>query len=83
MTTKFENLLIDAGGAADFVLKVDAKIRRIKEVYCGIKAGLEWNLPQMIVKDLVAYCVSRINIQCMSAINQNVAPRVLGFKEFL
>jgi hypothetical protein len=30
-----------------------------------------------MIKDLVAYCISRISIQRMLAINQNVAPRVL------
>jgi hypothetical protein len=31
----------------------------------------------MMIKDLIAYCASRINIQMTSAINHNVVPRVL------
>jgi hypothetical protein len=33
LTTKFENVTIDVGGATDYVPKADAKIRQIKEIY--------------------------------------------------
>ena len=33
-------VLIDVGGAKDFVPVPDAKIRRLKETYCDGKAGL-------------------------------------------
>ena len=42
----------------DYVSKVDAKIRRIKETYCKVKHGLPWKLAQEFMKDLVAYVVS-------------------------
>lgn len=77
MASQFENVVIDVGGAGNYVPKVDAKIQRIKEMYQSIKSGLAWNLPNIMVKDLIAYCVSRINIQRTTAINQSVAPRVL------
>jgi hypothetical protein len=70
-------VVIDVSGAGDFVPKVDIQIRRIKEVYRSVKAGLPWKLPPMIIKDLVAYAVSRINICRTTAIGQNVCPRVL------
>jgi hypothetical protein len=73
----FENVVIDVSGTGDFVPKVDIKIRRIKEVYRSIKAGLPWKLPPMLVRDLMAYAVSRINIRRTTAISQNVCPRVL------
>ena len=38
--TQYPGVLIDVGGAKDFVAKVDAKIRRIKETYHSVKAGL-------------------------------------------
>jgi hypothetical protein len=41
ITTSFENMVIDVSGLGDFVLKVDIKIRRIKEVYRSVKAGLQ------------------------------------------
>jgi hypothetical protein len=50
--------VINPSGAGDYVLKVDAKIRRIKEVYRGVKEDLPWKLPLVLVKDLVAYCVA-------------------------
>jgi hypothetical protein len=77
LTASFENVVIDMSGAGDFVPKVDIKIRRTKEVYRGVKAELPWKLPPLMVKDLVAYAVSRINIWQTTAISQNVCPRVL------
>jgi hypothetical protein len=38
---------------------------------------LAWKLPTILVKGLVAYAVSRINIERSAAINQTVAPKVL------
>jgi len=77
LTTSFENVVIDPSGAGDYVPKVDTKIRRIKEVYRGVKSDLPWKIPPLLIKDLVAYAVSRINIRQTMAINQNVCPRVL------
>jgi hypothetical protein len=70
-------VVIDPSGAGDYVPKVDTKIRRIKEVYQGVKLDLPWKLPPMLVKDLVAYAVLQINIRWTTAINRNVCPRVL------
>jgi hypothetical protein len=75
--TKFENVSIDVGGAGDFVPKVDVKIRRIKERFRSIKAGLKWKLPPILAKDLMAYVVTRINSERSAAINLNVAPKAL------
>ncbi len=69
--------MIDVGGAGDYASKVDAKIRRIKELYRSVKAGLPWKLPPSLVKDLVTYAVSRINILRMTVLNVNVCPKVL------
>jgi len=77
MTNMFPGVIIDVSGAKDHVSKVDSKIRRIKELYRSVKAGLKWQLPNIMVRDLVAYCVSRINIRRTTAINTNVCPRVL------
>ncbi len=56
---------------------MDAKICCIKELYRSVKAGLPWKLPPTLVKDLVTYAVSRINICCTMALNVNVCPKVL------
>jgi hypothetical protein len=37
---------------------------------------VQWKLPKSLVKYLVAYAVSRANIQCTSALSENIAPRV-------
>jgi hypothetical protein len=34
----------------------------MKELYTTMKSGLAWTLPGSLVKDLVAYVVSRMNI---------------------
>jgi hypothetical protein len=77
LATKFEGVSVDVAGAGDFVPKVDAKIRRIKERYRSMKAGLKWKIPPILIQDLVAYVVTRINSKRSAAINLNVAPKVL------
>ena len=77
LTTAFPGTLIDISGAGDYVAKVDAKIRRIKELYRSVKNGLPWKLPNILVKDLVAYAVARLNIFRTTALTQNVCPTVL------
>jgi hypothetical protein len=78
MTQDFAGVAIEVGGANDYyVAKVDAKICRIKETYRNIKLGLLWKLPKVLVKDLVAYVVSRLNIRRTMALSENVCPRVL------
>ena len=67
---------MDTLGAGDNVPKVDAKIRRIKELYRSIYNGLPWALPKGMVKDLVAYAVSRLNIRRTTALNESVCPQV-------
>jgi len=58
MAQDFPGVEVDVGGAADYVSKVDAKIRRIKKTYRKVKHGLPWRLPRVLVKDLVGYSVS-------------------------
>jgi len=60
MQRDFPRVEVDVGGARDYVPKVDAKIRRLKEVYRAVKIGLQWHLPGSLVKDLVAYAVSGV-----------------------
>jgi hypothetical protein len=57
MTLDFPGIV---GGMGDYVSKVDAKIRRIKEMYHKVKHGLAWQLPQEFVKGLVAYVVMQL-----------------------
>jgi len=88
MTQNFPGVEIVVGGAGDYVAKVHAKIRRIKETYRKVKHGLPWQLPQVIVKDLVGYLVSRLNVHCTQVLCENVCPLVLftgvpvPYKEF-
>jgi hypothetical protein len=77
MTQDFPGVEMDIGGAGDYVSKADAKIRRIKETYRKVKSGLPWELPGQLVGDLVAYCVSRLNIRRTTSLSENICPRVL------
>jgi hypothetical protein len=77
MTQDFLEVEIDVGEAGNYVAKVDARIRRIKETYHTIKNGLAWSLPRSLVPDLVTYVVSRLNIRRTTALSENVCPRVL------
>jgi len=76
LSTKFENVVIVTGGAGDYVPKVDIQIQRIKEIVRGVKATLPWKLPPILLRDLVAFAVSRINIKRSTAVNSNVCARV-------
>ncbi len=58
MTQDFPGVEVNIGGAGDYVAKVDAKIRRVKETYRKVKAGLPWELPGQLVEDLVSYATS-------------------------
>ena len=73
----FPGVLVDTSGAGDNIPKFDAKIRRIKKLYRSVKNGLPWTLPLGMIKDLVAYALSRLNICRTTALNENVCPKVL------
>jgi hypothetical protein len=70
----FPGVLIDDGGASDYVPKVDAKIKCIKELYRAVKNGLPWKLPAALVKHLVCYAVGRINLRRTSSLSSNLSP---------
>jgi hypothetical protein len=74
---QFPGVLVDASGAGDHVPKVDIRFRRVKEMYHTVKAGLPWRLPITRVKDLVTYCVSRMNLRTTTTLHGTVSPRVL------
>ena len=67
---------MDISGAGDHLPKVDSKIRRIKETYRSVKHGLVYTLPDFMVKDLVTYCVCRLNVRRTKALQNNVCARV-------
>ena len=57
--------------------KVDAKIRRNKEIYRSVLAGLPCDLPKSRVADLVMYCVTRLNLRRTSALHSHLCPAFL------
>jgi hypothetical protein len=59
------------------VAKANAKIRTVKEMYHKVMHGLPWQLPQVLVKDLVGYAVSHLNVRRTLALDENVCPWVL------
>jgi len=77
MTQEFPGVEIDVGGVGDYVEKVDVKIRRIKETFRNVLAGLLWSMPKQLVGDLVAYAVSRLNIRLTTALSEKICPKVL------
>jgi len=77
VTRNFPGGAIDVAGASDYIAKADAKIRRIKEMYKNVKLGLLWKLLKVLVKGLIAYVVSRLNIRRTMAQSEIVCPRVL------
>jgi hypothetical protein len=77
MTQDFPEVAIHVAGAGDYLAKADAKKSRIKEMYRNVKLGLPWKLPKVLVKNLIAYVVSRLNICRTTALSENICPRVL------
>ena len=49
---------------------------RIKETHSSVKHGLVYKLPDFMVKDLVTYCVCRLNVRQTKALLHNVCARV-------
>jgi hypothetical protein len=64
------------GGASDHLDKIDGKIRRLKELYRSVHAGLPWRLPKSEVKNLVCYCTSRMNFRRSSSNVSTISPHV-------
>ena len=64
-------------GRLDYVAKVDAKIRRIKETYRCVLVGLPYALPKSRVADLIMYCVTRLNLRRTSALHSHLCPTFL------
>jgi hypothetical protein len=50
-----KNVGIDVGGTGDYVPKADAMIKRMKNIYRGIKSDLKWKLPR-VVKGFDSFC---------------------------
>ncbi len=73
---KLPGVEVDPGGAGDHVDVADVKIKHIKELIRSVHAGLPWQLPGSLVKDIVYYAASRINTRRTTAGSTNIAPRV-------
>ena len=67
---------IDTVGAVDHLSKVDARIRRLKEIMRCVIADPPYELPIKRRDDLVIYASKRKNSRKTNALNDNVAPRV-------
>jgi hypothetical protein len=76
-STQYPRVLIDVGGAKDYVPVADAKIRRVKEMYRAVEAGLAWKLPKSRVTGLLSYCVSRMTLRRTSALQGVMSPSCL------
>jgi len=74
--TSFPGVTIEECGAGDHLSRVDAKIRRVKEMARSILAGLPYKVGNDRIKDLITYVVSRINTRRTTGLSTNVSPRV-------
>ena len=72
----FPGIDFNTTGTGDNLPKIDIKIRRIKKICCSIIAGLPWSLPNLGVKDLFTFVISRINTQRTKGLPDNIFPRV-------
>lgn len=77
MTQDFLEVAVDIGRKGNYVSQLDAKIRHVRQIFWKVKHGLLWKLPQVLVRDLMAYAVSQLNIWRTQAMSENVCLRVL------
>ena len=63
-------------GAGDHVPKLDAKVRRLKELTRSVVSGLSFKIPENLVQDLVSYAVNRMNTRKSGGSVSTEAPRV-------
>jgi hypothetical protein len=67
----------DIQGAGDHSDKIDQKIRRVKELVRSVISGLPWNLPKVLIDDVIFFAVNRLNMRCAQSSSHGVAaPRV-------
>ena len=76
LRTKLTNVEVDVSGAGDHLPHLDVRMKVIKEICRSVNAGLPWNLPQSLVKDLVQYSVSRYNCRGGTGEHPLVSPKV-------
>jgi len=75
--SSFPDIAFDTQGVGDHLAKADTKIRRVKEICRSVLASWPYQLPSVLVKDLVTYAVNRINVRRTVALTDNRVPRVL------
>ena len=76
LENKIPGLFIDPVGAGDHLHKVDARIRRLKDIMRTVIADLPYSLLLNRIDDLVIYATKCKNARKTKALNDNVAPRV-------
>ena len=68
--------MVDVSGAGDHVEKVENKIKTVKERYRTVYDRLPYSLPGSLVKELVFYCVKRMNSEATVNSKDNICARV-------
>jgi hypothetical protein len=52
----------DIQGAGDHSDKIDKKIGQVKELIQSVTSGLPWNLPKVLLDDVIFFAVGRLNV---------------------
>ena len=73
---QIQGIEIDVAGAGDHLDRIDAKIRRVKEIARSITGGLPWELPNFMIKDLVGHVITLTNMKRNTSSGNKVAARV-------
>ena len=74
---RFTGVEIDISGAGDHLPMVDIRIRRVKELARATIQSLDFTMSKSLIKYLMTYCVSRINIRAgAGSSGGNTCPRV-------
>ena len=76
LQNKTPGIDIEPVGVEDHIPKVDAVIRRIKEMARSVVSRLPYSLPQSKAEALVTYTVSKKNKMRITVLNNNLCIKV-------
>ena len=76
LSGRLPNIKVDVTGAGDHVERAENKIRTVKEKIRAAAMQLPYRLPVKLIKDLVYFCVKRLNAQPGVNSTEHRCPRV-------
>jgi hypothetical protein len=80
MTQDFPSMQVDVGGAGDYVVKIDAMIQCIKEMYHIIRSGLAWEIPKFGSAGYNGLCSIKVKCQAYDCRSRQCTSKSIIYK---